>query len=132
LGFGEDFDSRLAHLVIRLTREPKFLGWQVLAVMLAEVNCTIGGSFAEELTEALSPYAGKIVVIGVAPAAVFGPVDFYLARLAVGQKDWAEASRLLQSALRLAETSRLVGWLPRLTKLAEEIKNNVGEAVRSQ
>jgi DNA-binding SARP family transcriptional activator len=118
-------NDELQVLVDDLGCKPRFLGWLGAVILATEASLALGGQNICELITLLSPYSGKISVLGVAPAAVLGPVDFYIARLEFQRGNLAVAEKLAAEALLLASASGLASWTDRLTQLCEQIKDHV-------
>jgi DNA-binding SARP family transcriptional activator len=122
-GFAADIQA----LVTRLAEEPKYLGWLGVVALTADANCYGPGDSAEELIALLLPYSGKMIVNGVAPAAVFGPVDFYLALLERQCNNRAAAREYSLRALSFAQSSSLMSWLDRLTQMVQQFEDDTSD-----
>ena len=87
--------------------------WTVAMVLLSEACCNLGDrDRASELYEVLLPLAGRTVVVAQAVTS-YGPVDFFLGRLAAvaGRRDTAAAH--LDAAMAIARTTNARPWLAR-------------------
>ena len=66
---------------------------------------------AAELYEALRPFDGRLVTLP--PLILYGPVSYYLGRLAATLGDWEQAVRHFDEALKLAGRAHARRWLAR-------------------
>ncbi len=104
-----------------------FLGWASLLALLVEVHVSVDGGYSDELLNLLRPYRGTFLTIGVAPAAFFGPVDYFLSRLEFQAERFDAAVDLAASAAALCESAACRLWLPKLTEYLEKLKNKGGD-----
>ncbi len=92
-----------------VTSGPRGLGWLVALVNLVEVCDRLGDTaHVDELTTALAPYTGQLLVSGWGTACL-GAADRYLAMLAALGGRLAEAEPLFEAALALEQS---IGSLP--------------------
>ncbi len=121
----DGFPEATRALVARLDEEPKFLGWLGVVTLTAEAHCNGPGESTEELLALLLPYSGTMVINGIAPAAVFGPVDFYLGSLERQRHHFDAAHDYAVRALTFAKSSGLVRWVDRLAGLVEQCETDM-------
>jgi DNA-binding SARP family transcriptional activator/tetratricopeptide (TPR) repeat protein len=105
---------RLAALAAgRVAGLPRDWLWLLTTTLLADVCADLGAlDVAQELLAALSPFSGKIAVLGHGIAAS-GAVDGPLGRLETMQQEWAAAERHLTDAIAL---NRRIGAAPALAR----------------
>jgi len=101
---------RLAALAAGLPRD--WL-WLATTALLADVCADLGAvEAAEDLRAALSPFSGRVAVLGHGIAAT-GAVDGPLGRLETLQQQWVAAERHLAAAIAL---NRRIGAAPALAR----------------
>jgi hypothetical protein len=83
---------------------PRGLGWSVMLAARAEVCAGLGDTRAvDELTTALSPYTGQLIVVGTGSGCL-GAADRYRGMVAATGGQLADAERLFETALALEES----------------------------
>jgi hypothetical protein len=83
---------------------PRGVGWSVTLAILAEVCARLGDTeHVDELTTALAPYTGQLIVSGWGTACL-GAGDRYLAMLAATGGRLAKAEPLFEAALALEQS----------------------------
>lgn len=105
---------RLAALAAgRVAGLPRDWLWLLTTTLLANVCADLGAlDVAQELLAALSPFSGKVAVLGHGIAAS-GAVDGPLGRLTTMRQEWAAAERYLANAIAL---NRHIGAAPALAR----------------
>ena len=97
----------------RVAGLPRDWLWLATTTLLADVCADLGAlEAAEDLRAALSPFSGRVAVLGHGIAAT-GAVDGPLVRLETTQQEWAAAERHLSAALAL---NRRIGAAPALAR----------------
>lgn len=105
---------RLAALAAdRVAGLPRDWLWLAATTLLADVCADLGAlEAAEELRAALSPFSGRVAVLGHGIAAI-GAVDGPLGRLATMHQQWGAAEQHLAAAMAL---NRRIGAAPALAR----------------
>jgi len=88
------------------------IAWLPAMSFLAEACAVLRDvRVARELYEALRPFDGRLVTLP--PLILYGPVSYYLGRLAATLGDWDRAVRHFDDALELAGRAHAYRWLAR-------------------